>query len=62
MPTMQEVFTEAKKQGYPKYSDGDLVCNVCGEPWNSWGANLGDMTKIERKRFYQGKGCPSCPK
>lgn len=63
-PTFQEIFAQAKKQGYPKYisGEGDLVCNICGEPRDSWGVNHGDMTKREKKRFYQGKGCPCCPK
>lgn len=62
MSPIEEAFAQAKKQGYPKYSDGDLICNVCSEPWDAWGVNHGDMTKREKKRFYQGKGCPSCPK
>ena len=61
-PTIQEAFEEAKKQGYPKYipGEGDLICNVCGEPWDNWGVSHGDMNKRERRIFYEGKGCPSC--
>lgn len=61
MITVQEAFEVARKQGYPKYSDGDLICNRCGEPWDNWGVSHGDMTKREKRLFYQGKGCPSCP-
>jgi len=62
MITAQEAFSQARKQGYPKYipEEHDLICNVCGEPWDSWGVSHGDMTKRERKIFYEGKGCPSC--
>lgn len=59
---MEKAFTQAKKQGYPKYIDGDLICNICGEPWDSWGVSHGDMEKREKRRFYSGKGCPCCPK
>lgn len=62
MPTMQETCEQAKKQGYPKYSDGDLICNRCFEPWDSYGISHGDMTKREKRLFFQGKGCPCCPK
>lgn len=64
MPTMQETFTQAKKQGYPEYISGekDYVCNICGEPWDSYGISHGDMTKREKRLFFQGKGCPCCPK
>ena len=61
MITMKEAFEEARKQGYPKCFDGDLICNVCGEPWDNWGVSHGDMIKVEKRRFYAGKGCPSCP-
>ena len=61
MITMQDAFKEAKKQGYPKYipEEHDIICNVCGEPWDSWGVSHGDMTKVEKRRFYAGKCCPS---
>ena len=58
----EEIYQRAKKQGYPASAgDGDLVCNVCSEPWDSWGIRHGDMTADERKKFLQGKGCPCCP-
>ena len=59
----QEVYERAKKQGYPAKTDnGDLVCNICGEPWNGWGMRHDDMTEKELERFLKGKGCPCCPK
>jgi len=60
---MQDAFSQARKQGYPKYisEEKDLICNICGEPWDNWGVSHGDMTKMEKKKFYAGKGCPSCP-
>lgn len=63
-PTIQEVFTQAKKQGYPKYISGekDYICNICGEPWDSYGISHGDMTNREKKLFFRGKGCPCCLK
>lgn len=44
----------------PGYYDGDLYCPKCGEPWDSKGLRMGDMTKNEAKRFLEGKGCPCC--
>jgi hypothetical protein len=38
----------------------DIRCVVCGEPWDAWGANHGDMLPWELKLFRQGAGCPSC--
>ena len=59
----QEIYERAKKQGYPaRTDDGDLVCNICGEPWDSWGIRHGDMTEKELEKFLNGKGCPCCPK
>ncbi|MFQ6065819.1 MAG: hypothetical protein ACE5K3_00895 [bacterium] len=56
----QDAYEQAKKQGYPSRIDEDLVCNICGEPWDSYGINHGDMTEKERGRFLAGKGCPCC--
>lgn len=39
---------------------GDIYCAVCGEPWESYGVNHGDMTPEERIIFLDGKGCPCC--
>lgn len=50
---------EAKKQGYPSYYDGDLLCNICGEPWDSWYVRH-EMDIKEAERFRRGKGCPAC--
>ena len=60
---IEEVFIKAKQQGYPAYAgDGDLVCNICGEPWDAFGIDHGDMTPEERKDFLNGNGCPCCKK
>ena len=56
----ERICMEAKKQGYPKYFESDLICNLCGEPWDTWGTNHGDMTALEVKKFLKGKGCPIC--
>ena len=39
---------------------GDITCRKCGEPWDSYGVDHGDMTPIEAKKFKRGEGCPSC--
>lgn len=57
----QQVFEEARKQGYPKFYDSDLICNICGEPWDYYGVRMReDMTEKEAQRFGKGKGCPGC--
>jgi hypothetical protein len=38
----------------------DIKCVVCGEPWDSYGVNHGDMLSWEAKLFKSGAGCPSC--
>ncbi len=38
----------------------DIKCAVCGEPWNCWGANHGDMAAWEYDLFKKGAGCPCC--
>lgn len=38
----------------------DVICRKCGEPWEAYGIEHGDMTKPEAKRFLNGEGCPSC--
>lgn len=38
----------------------DVYCKRCGEPWDLYGVEHGDMTPVERKRFWAGMGCPSC--
>ncbi len=54
-------FERAKEQGFPAYSDRDLICNVCGEPWNSYGvSSCEDMTALEKNKFMRGQGCPCC--
>lgn len=57
---IEETIERAKKQGYPAHYDGDLYCNVCGEPWNGYGVLHGDMTQEESIKFIDGLGCPSC--
>lgn len=47
----------------PRYHDGDYFCDVCGEPWDSYGVrHHTDMTEAEAERFFARKGCPCCPK
>lgn len=38
----------------------DIKCVVCGEPWEAWGVNHGEMTFWEANLFRKGAGCPSC--
>ena len=38
----------------------DIYCAVCGEPWDLWGANHGDMAAWEYDLFRKGAGCPCC--
>lgn len=38
----------------------DLLCFVCNEPWNSYGARHGDMHAWEYELFRKAAGCPSC--
>ena len=38
----------------------DVYCKRCGEPWDLYGVNNGDMTDEEKKRFWAGQGCPCC--
>jgi len=38
----------------------DIKCVVCGEPWDAWGVNHGDMSFWEANLFRAGAGCPGC--
>jgi len=38
----------------------DVYCERCGEPWDAYGVEHGDLTPEERRRFWAGQGCPSC--
>lgn len=38
----------------------DVYCKRCGEPWDAYGVNHGDMDDEEQKRFWAGEGCPAC--
>lgn len=38
----------------------DVLCVVCGEPWDFYGARHGDMESWEYRLFKLGAGCPSC--
>ena len=38
----------------------DILCAVCGEPWDAYGVQHGDMTPDEAARFLAGAGCPAC--
>jgi len=62
MTTLVEAGKRARELGRPVLFDGDLVCNRCGEPWDVYGVEHGDMTDEERQRFRAGEGCPCCPR
>lgn len=38
----------------------DIKCVACGEPWDSYGINNGDMLPWESALFKIGAGCPCC--
>ena len=38
----------------------DIKCVVCGEPYDAYGLNHGDMFAWETDLFRKGAGCPSC--
>jgi hypothetical protein len=38
----------------------DILCTVCGEPWDAYGVTHGDMLAWQAKLFRAGAGCPSC--
>lgn len=38
----------------------DILCRVCGEPWDAYGVHHGDMMAWEARLFKAGAGCPSC--
>jgi len=38
----------------------DILCSVCGEPWDGYGVRHGDMTPAEARKFLAGQGCPCC--
>ena len=38
----------------------DVYCKRCGEPWDLYGVEHGDMNADERTLFWAGKGCPAC--
>lgn len=38
----------------------DVYCKRCGEPWDLYGVQHGDMTATERDSFWRGEGCPAC--
>lgn len=38
----------------------DVICAVCGEPWDYYGLKHGDVTPIEGRRILAGEGCPCC--
>ena len=40
---------------------GDIHCNICGEPWDTYEVEHTDtFTEQERRLFFDGKGCPHC--
>lgn len=38
---------------------GDVICGVCGEPWDVWSVKE-DFSEEEKKKFFKGEGCPAC--
>lgn len=38
----------------------DVYCKRCGEPWDLYGVQHTDFDAGERRRFWDGQGCPSC--
>lgn len=38
----------------------DVICAVCGEPWDYYGLKHGDVTPSEGRRILAGEGCPCC--
>ena len=57
----EEIYDKAKKQGFPAYDDGYLTCNKCEKRWLAHDVHHEEsMTKTEREKFLQGKGCPYC--
>ena len=38
----------------------DIKCVVCGEPWDAYGVQHGDMLPWEVPLFRAGAGCPAC--
>ena len=40
----------------------DVTCRICGEPWDTWGAQTGegDLTRDEYRVLLLGAGCPHC--
>jgi hypothetical protein len=38
----------------------DIICRVCGEPWDSYGVHHGDMTRWQAKLLLRGAGCACC--
>jgi hypothetical protein len=38
----------------------DILCALCGEPWDAYGVRHGDMTPEEAAQFLAGRGCPAC--
>jgi NDP-sugar pyrophosphorylase family protein len=64
-----EEFKKAVRAGKakrPYYYDGDLYCNVCGEPWDKWeifaaiNGEKAALTREEAIRLLKGQGCPCC--
>jgi len=50
---------------YPEEIDGDMICAICGEPWDRHGVlcalrGKGDMSRVEAELFINGWGCPCC--
>ena len=38
----------------------EVLCVVCGEPWDFYGLSHGDMEGWEADLFKKGAGCPAC--
>ena len=38
----------------------NIICRVCGEPWDMYGLKHGDVKPDEADKILDGKGCPCC--
>lgn len=38
----------------------DILCAKCGEPWDAYGVDHGDMEQHDAEKFHKGQGCPAC--
>lgn len=39
---------------------GDIICKICGEPWDMYGLRHGDVKPDVADKILDGVGCPYC--